>query len=129
MNAATEMAAQRSMGILLSFPTELTLVIFLELQLIAYYGVHCRGSAAREFQHRVRSEAKGHARPRHFMPDFEYPTFLVQEQHIDGKLHAEGMNCLRGCDPQTLARLQAGMFQKSGPPLGTGIGHADAITE
>src|SRR5260370_22474756 len=77
----------------------------------------------------MRSEANRHSRPRHFTPDLEYFPLFVQEQYIDGKLHAKGMDRLARCDPKAFARIETGMLQKSGPSRCTGIGNTNAVTE
>src|SRR5579864_2564983 len=111
------------------FKLKLILLIFFKLQLVAYHRLHGRSCSTGQFQHRMRCEANRHSRTLHILSDLEYFTLLVQEQHIDGKLHAEGMNRLAGCDPEAFPRFEPGVLEKSGPSFRAGIGDADAITK
>jgi hypothetical protein len=70
------------------------------------------------------SQAKRHSGAGHFKSDLVYFVLLVHEiQEPDGKLG------FGGCDPQTFAGFQPGMFPKPGRRLGAGVGNTDAVAE
>ena len=61
------------------------------------------------------------------MPDFEHAAFLVEKQHVDGELHADGVNSLARDDPESFARFKLAVFQQTGFALGTGVGNPGAV--
>ena len=88
--------------------------LFAELakfQLIANYRARLLRGARWQFQDDLRTEAEPDAIPRYGMHQLAHFAVLPNEYYVDGKLHAEGVDCLARGDEQALTRFQSTSLQ------------------
>jgi hypothetical protein len=101
----------------------------LELQLVPFSGSGSLQRPGREFQDRLGSQANGNPPRPETLFDFKHAVLPAQECHIDGKTHAEGMNCLTGHEPQSFSRFQAGTAEQPRSSRGTRLRYIDMIAQ
>lgn len=61
------------------------------------------------------------------MPNLQHPPFLIQEQHVDCKLHPDGVDRFARRNPEPFARFKTGVLEKSCLALLAGVGDVGAI--
>src|SRR5260370_26327463 len=88
-----------------------------------------RDGAGRKLKDRVWREASRNPARKHLLAHFLDLLLAVQVEDVNGKFHAETVNSLAGNNPQAVARLEAGMFQQAGAPLGAAVGNFGGVSQ
>jgi hypothetical protein len=82
-----------------------------EFQLISWAGPCRVGRSSWELQNDIRAKTECDSAARHRMADLPNLTILADKYHVDGELHAEGMNCFAGSDEHTFPGIKSPMLQ------------------